>query len=311
VTPFKQDQWALILGGSSGFGLATAKKLSQHGMSVCVVHRDRRGAMKRITPEFDQIRAHGHGFLALNTDALSADKRPEILDALQQQMGEKGRVRALLHSIAFGNLKPLAPVIEDGATKRAVEQLAQALGIPTETLGQKIEKTFEGGALALHTLAVPVYGKQLLDDEDVARTIYAMGTSLLSWVKDMHLRGLFAEDARVFGLTSEGNEVAWRGYAAVSAAKVALEAASRSVAVEYAPFGIRCNIVQAGVTDTPAMRAIPGSLQMKASAQLRNPFRRLTRPQDVANFICLLCTDEAAWVNGAVLRVDGGEHIGS
>lgn len=306
---FDANQWALILGGSSGFGLATAKKLGRHGMSVCVVHRDRRGAMARISPEFDQIRAHGHGFLALNTDALSAEKRPEVLDALTETMGAKGRVRALLHSVAFGNLKPLAPVVDDPRRAQAVARLAESLGLEPAALQGRLAEAFEGGAEALYNLVEPRYSEQLLEDEDVARTIYAMGTSLLSWVRDAHARGLFAADARVFGLTSEGNEVAWRGYAAVSAAKTALEAAVRAVAVEYAPHGIRANVIQAGVTDTPAMRAIPGSAQMKANAQLRSPFRRLTRPEDVADFICLMCTDEAAWVNGALLRVDGGEHI--
>ena len=108
---------------------------------------------------------------------------------------------------------------------------------------------------------------------------------------------------------SPSNEIAWRGYAAVSAAKVALESVSRSIALELAPFGVRSNIIQAGVTATPALRLIPGSGQMKAAARLRNPFGRLTTPADVADFICLLCTDEARWVNGTVIRVDGGEHI--
>jgi NAD(P)-dependent dehydrogenase (short-subunit alcohol dehydrogenase family) len=63
------------------------------------------------------------------------------------------------------------------------------------------------------------------------------------------------------------------------------------------------------VTDTPALRLIPGSARMKASARLRNPLGRLTTPADVADVICLLCTDEARWVNGALLRVDGGEHV--
>jgi enoyl-[acyl-carrier protein] reductase I len=48
---------------------------------------------------------------------------------------------------------------------------------------------------------------------------------------------------------------------------------------------------------------------MKASARLRNPFGRLTTPRDVANVIYLLSTDDAGWVNGVVLRVDGGEHV--
>ena len=66
---------------------------------------------------------------------------------------------------------------------------------------------------------------------------------------------------------------------------------------------------QAGVTDTRALRLTPGSGQMKAAARLKNPLGRLTTPADVADFIALLCTDEARWVNGALIRVDGGEHI--
>jgi NAD(P)-dependent dehydrogenase (short-subunit alcohol dehydrogenase family) len=113
----------------------------------------------------------------------------------------------------------------------------------------------------------------------------------------------------VLGLTSEGNAVAWKGYAAVAAAKVALESVSRSIAVEMAPHGIRSNIVQAGVTDTNALRMIPGSAHLKAQARLRNPFHRLTTPEDVANAIYLLCLPEASWINGEIIRVDGGERI--
>ena len=66
-------------------------------------------------------------------------------------------------------------------------------------------------------------------------------------------------------------------------------------------------MIQPGVTDTPSLRLIPGSDHLKQGALLRNPFHRLTRPEDVANVIYLLCRDEAAWINGAVIRVDGGE----
>ena len=132
---------------------------------------------------------------------------------------------------------------------------------------------------------------------------------MLGWVQELFARGLFADDARVFGLTSEGNEVAWKGYGAVSAAKVSLEALARSIAVEFGPHGVRCNVVQAGVTETPALAAIPGSAHLKAQARLRNPLGRLTTPQDVANVIHLLSLPAAGWINGEVIRVDGGEHI--
>lgn len=257
---FSSEHWALILGGSSGFGLATATKLARHGMNVAIVHRDRRGSMPAIERSFDEIRATGVGFVAVNTDGLSPEGRDEALAALVGAMGETGRVRVLLHSIAAGNLKGVA-------------------------------------------------GENPLDDEDWARTIFAMGTSLATWTRVLHDRGLFASDARVFGLTSEGNEVAWKGYAAVSAAKVALESVIRSIAVELGPQGIRANTIQAGVSETPALKKIPGHEAMIEGALRRNPLGRLTQPTDVANFICLMATDEAAWVNGALLRVDGGERV--
>ncbi len=87
------------------------------------------------------------------------------------------------------------------------------------------------------------------------------------------------------------------------------ESISRAIAVEMAPYGIRANVVQAGVTDTPALRLIPGNAHLKAAARRRNPFRRLTTPEDVARVIHLLCLPEAAWINGEVIRVDGGEHV--
>jgi len=262
---FNTNHWAIILGGSSGFGLATAKKLSRHGMNLCIVHRDRKGAMERIEHEFKEIQSN---FITFNLDALSSEGRTHVLDSLQKAMGPNGKVRMLMHSIAFGNLKPIAP---------------------------------DKGNPEL----------QLIEEEDMSRTIYSMGTSLLTWTQELFGRNLFADDSRVLAMTSEGNKIAWRGYAAVSAAKVALESIVRSIAVEFGPYGIRANTIQAGVTDTPALRLIPGSDKMKLAALQRNPLGRLTCPEDVANFIALLCTDEASWVNGALLRVDGGECISS
>ncbi len=305
---FNADQWAVILGGSSGFGLATAKRLAASGMSLCVVHRDRRAMLAKIEPEFEKIRAGGARLLAMNTDALSAEKRGEALDRLADEMGS-GRVRVLLHSVAFGNLKLL--VAEAKAKRSANDELATKLGVDREKLQLAIDEVFASGdPQALGLASPPLYSdKHFLDEDDFARTIHAMGTSLLGWVQEIHERGLFASDARVFGLTSEGNEVAWKGYAAVAAAKVSLESLARSIAVEFAPYGVRCNVIQAGITHTPAQDAIPGSAHMRAQALSRNPMGRLTTPEDVAGVIDLLARDEAGWINGEVIRVDGGEHI--
>ena len=313
VTPeFDHDAWAVILGGSSGFGLATAHKLAEQGMSLCIVHRDRRGAMARIEPEFEKLRGTGASLLTFNVDALNPGKRDEVLDALATALAGEGRVRLLLHSIAFGNLKLLVPEPAGVGSDRAdaTAKLADALGVDAERLRGAVDDLFGGGMDGLHSLAsAPEYPPRYLDDDDFGRTIHSMGTSLLGWTQSLLERGLFAPDSRVLGLTSEGNSVAWKGYAAVAAAKVALESLARSMAVELAPYGVRSNVVQAGITETPALRAIPGSEHLKAHARGRNPFGRLTTPRDVANVIYLLCTDDAAWINGEVIRVDGGEHV--
>jgi NAD(P)-dependent dehydrogenase (short-subunit alcohol dehydrogenase family) len=305
---FSSDSWALILGGSSGFGLASARKLAKHGMSLCLVHRDRRAALARIEPEFEKIRAGGTRLVSFNSDALDPAKRGEVLDALAAEMGA-GRVRVLLHSIAFGNLKLLVPCAAPAGDPLA--ELAARVGADAAELRKAVDEIFAAGGDRYFALASPPAhsDKHFLDEEDFARTIHSMGTSLLGWVQDLFARGLFEREARVLGLTSEGNSVAWKGYAAVAAAKLALESLARAIAVEFAPHGLRCNVLQPGITETPALAAIPGSAQLKAQARLRNPSGRLTTPEDVADVVYLLARDEAAWVNGALIRVDGGEHV--
>src|SRR3546814_13100714 len=92
-------------------------------MNILVVHRDRRGAMARIEEGFDVIRASGVRFAALNLDALSGEGRAQTLAHLAESMGEHGKVRLLMHSIAFGNLNPIAPSTPDTRSDEAVANL--------------------------------------------------------------------------------------------------------------------------------------------------------------------------------------------
>jgi enoyl-[acyl-carrier protein] reductase III len=257
------NNWALILGGSSGLGLASAKKLAQHGFSIAIVHRNPRNQSEEIKADFNSIRALGVEFLSFNADAFNIDKRLEIITALSEAIGPEGNIKMLIHSVAKGNLKPM----------------------------------------------VDEPGKPELENTDFSLTIDAMAISLYDWTKAIFSAKLFAADARIVSFTSEGNSKAWKNYAAVSAAKAALEAITRSIALEFAPFGIRANCIQSGVTDTASLRMIPGNEALKQLSLQRNPFKRLTQPEDVANVVYLLSREEAAWINGCIIPVDGGEHI--
>ncbi|WP_282122711.1 SDR family oxidoreductase [Algibacter mikhailovii] len=257
-----KNYWALILGGSSGLGLASAKKLAKHGMNICIVHRNSRAQEQEIKIQFDEIKEEGVQFTSFNMDAINPEKRAEIILELKKSFGTNARIRTLVHSVAKGNLKPMINT-----------------NSPT------------------------------LKTDDFSLTMHAMAISLFDWTKAVFDANLCADDTRIISFTSEGNTKAWENYAAVSAAKAALEAITRNIALEFAPFGIRANCIQAGVTDTASLRRIPGSDAIKKYSLARNPFKRLTQPEDIANMVYLLSKDEASWINGTIIKVDGGESL--
>lgn len=138
-----------------------------------------------------------------------------------------------------------------------------------------------------------------------------MAHSLVYWVQDAVARGLLVRGSRVVAMTSAGSTRVWPGYGAVSAAKAALEAHVRQLAVELGPTGITVNAIRAGVTDTPAFRKIPGSDFMAEQVRARNPSGRMTETADVARVIAMLAGDDAQWITGTVIGVDGGEGAAS
>ena len=252
-----ENQWAIILGGSSGLGLASAKKLAFHGMNICIVHRDRKSNLATFEEEVKTMESFGVAVKTFNQDALNN----EVRNAIVQQF-PKNSVKLLLHSIAKGSLKKM-------------------------------------------------YGneEEILSKQDFDITIHAMATSWHEWSQALIHREIFIKKARNIAFTSEGNSRVWPGYGAVSAAKSVLEALMRNMAVELAPLEITTNCIQAGTTETPSFLVIPGSEELAKMAKQRNPFKRLTQPEDVANVVFLLCKNEADWINGTILKVDGGESL--
>ena len=72
---------------------------------------------------------------------------------------------------------------------------------------------------------------------------------------------------------------------------------------------ITANAIRAGVTDTPALRKIPGNEKLVEIATLRNPHHRLTTPADLGGAIVALTHPGADWITGNVINVDGGEEV--
>jgi enoyl-[acyl-carrier-protein] reductase (NADH) len=140
-------------------------------------------------------------------------------------------------------------------------------------------------------------------------TLDIMAHSLVYWVQGLVQRQLMGRGGRIYAMTSAGSTRIFPTYGAVSAAKAALESHIRQLAVELAPLGITINAIRAGVTDTPALRKIPGHERMAETATTRNPMGRMTTPADVAAAIVVLCQPGTHWITGTVIGVDGGEDI--
>ncbi|MFI1918365.1 SDR family oxidoreductase [Nocardia sp. NPDC020380] len=142
-----------------------------------------------------------------------------------------------------------------------------------------------------------------------AMTSEVMAHSLVYWTQDLLAASLIGPGSKIFAMTSAGGARVLANYGAVSAAKAALEAHCRQLAVELAPRGIAVNAIRAGVTDTPAVRKIPGCEEVLARASALNPHGRLTAVGDVAEAIVALSLSDSSWVTGNVIGVDGGEAV--
>ena len=98
-------------------------------------------------------------------------------------------------------------------------------------------------------------------------------------------------------------------YAAVGAAKSALEAISRYLASEFAKHKITVNLLSPGVAITPALRPFVNKEQLIQTALNKNPSGRLTLPEDVAKAVYVISQPESSWITGEIIKVDGGEQL--
>jgi enoyl-[acyl-carrier protein] reductase III len=266
ASPITLSGWALILGASSGFGAATSVALARAGCHVFGVHLDRKSTLPNAQRVVAEIQALGREARFFNVNAADDEKRAEVASEMERVLrgrDEMGRLRVMLHSLAFGSLRLFI----------------------TDPMKEAVSKTH------------------------MDMTLDVMAHSLVYWTQEIVGRGLMGRGGRIYAMTSSGGTRVLPHYGPVSAAKAALESNIRQLATELAPYGITANSIRAGVTDTPAARAIPNYEEFSREAARRNPHRRLTTPEDVARAIVVFSHPDTYWMTGNVVGVDGGEDI--
>jgi NAD(P)-dependent dehydrogenase (short-subunit alcohol dehydrogenase family) len=267
--------WALILGVSGALGSASARAFIESGYSVYGVYLDidaNAGELRALQPFAE---SHGRSLIVDNANALRAATIARALDCIRER---GATVRVLLHAMAGGVLGAMVPTRASG-TGNGSENNSGSQSTP------------------------------LLTAEQIESTCRMMAHSLVTWAQAVTAAGLWHEQAKVYAFTSIGSTHVVPAYGAVAAAKAALEAHIRQLAVELAPRGVAVNAIRASVTDTRALRQIPNCETILECARRGNPHGRLSVPEDIAMNIAALSRLPGSWMTGNVIGVDGGEIL--
>ncbi len=123
--------WALILGASSGFGEAVGSYLARAGCHIIGIHLDRRATMSNVERIQNEIKAFGREAWFFNINAADEAKRTEVCDEIQRRFKDRGKnenLRVMLHSLAFGSLKPfIGETSEDELNQKQIEMTSDVM----------------------------------------------------------------------------------------------------------------------------------------------------------------------------------------
>lgn len=237
-----KEKVAVITGGASGIGLATAKKLLSEGANVVLV--DWNEDVSRIAENLNE-RA-----LGIRCDVSSdADVKKCVEDIIKKY----GHINYLVANAGIG-----------------------------------------GGSNKAHEVSIDEWNKVI----GVNQTgIFLMNKYV---IPNMLLNGggAIVNTSSMYGLVGTTMSFAY------SASKGAINQMTRSLALTYARDNIRVNAIAPGYVDTPILAEVPKDMKDAMANQL--PIGRLGKDTEIANLICYLLSDEASFITGAIVPIDGG-----
>ncbi len=228
------DKNILIIGGTSGIGLETAKRLKAQSANVMIASREN------------------------SAEAAALDLPHIALDVTNFDGGFAAKITAPLHGLVYCpgsiNLKPF-------------ERLSAA----------DFQRDFELNVLG------------------AVQVIQAVIKSLKE-----------AKGARVVLFSSVAAALGMPYHTSVAASKAAVQGLTCALAAEYAAAGIRFNAIAPSLTDTPMAQSLLSTPEKAAASAKRHPIGRVGSPQDMAAAVTFLLSDDASWITGQTLPVDGG-----
>ncbi|WP_417359117.1 SDR family NAD(P)-dependent oxidoreductase [Galbibacter sp.] len=243
------DKIAIITGGNSGLGFATAKKFCDKGIITYIIGRNR----EKTTQACQELGSLSRPVIF---DLNDIDKIPSLVREIYE---EAGHIDILINNAGINMKKEFWEV-----TDAEFSQI-------------------------IHTNVLSVFA--------ISREV----------VKQMKLQGF----GNIVNISSMAAQYGIPKVIAYTASKTAIEGMTRAMAVDLSQFGIRVNCVAPGFIETNmSSKALDSDPQRKEKVLSRTPMGRLGEPEDVAEAILHLVSDQAKYTNGVILPVDGGNSIG-
>ena len=241
-----ENKTAVVTGGSSGIGLAIAKKLAAGGANIAVLYV---GDEAEGQNAVEELRAMGAKAEAYFCDVSDFEASKKVVDAV---IGEFGGIDILINNA----------------------------GITRDKLVLNMDEK----------------------DFDAVINVNLKGT--FNMIKHTYKHFMKKRAGRIVSTSSIVGLNGNAGQANYAASKAGIIGLTKSVARELAGRNVTVNAVAPGYIGTDMTNVLPEKVKEAMKAQI--PAKRIGTPEDVANVVAFLCSDEAAYVTGEVIRVDGG-----
>jgi NAD(P)-dependent dehydrogenase (short-subunit alcohol dehydrogenase family) len=165
--------------------------------------------------------------------------------------------------------------------------------------------------ILVNNAGVGAFGRRIheLDDETWARVLDVNLTGVFRMTRAAVSEMLKRGHGSIVNISSIASLVGIPLLPVYAASKGALDALTRAIAIDYAKDGIRCNVVNPGLIATPMAAPLMANPEQLDPILSHYPIRRPGKPEEVANMVLYLASDEAAWVTGGTFTIDGGMTV--